>query len=69
MAKKYSRVIELLIFLLRIYKKETDYGCRNNDRTPDALIKAAHHCFINDEYQKVTTRQVEAASANNNIKI
>jgi hypothetical protein len=59
----------LLIFLLRTYKKETGYGCRNNDRTPDALIKAAHHCFINDEYQKVTTRQVEAASANNNIKI
>ncbi len=32
----------------------------DNERTPDALIKAALNCFLNDEYQKVTTRQIAA---------
>jgi AcrR family transcriptional regulator len=29
-----------------------------NERTPDVLIKAALNCFLNDEYQNVTTRQI-----------
>lgn len=37
----------------------------NNERTPEALIKAALNCFLNDEYQKVTTRQIAAEAGVN----
>jgi AcrR family transcriptional regulator len=37
----------------------------NNERTPELLIKAALNCFLNDEYHKVTTRQIAAEAGVN----
>jgi len=37
----------------------------NNERTPELLINAALNCFLNDEYHKVTTRQIAAEAGVN----
>ncbi|EPJ52916.1 MAG: regulatory protein TetR [Osedax symbiont Rs2] len=38
---------------------------KDSERTPELLIKAALNCFLNDEYDKVTTRQIAAEAGVN----